>query len=433
MSLDKTRVLRRKKRARTILLVALLLAASALAAVSFLLRGKDQLISAKIDAAFAVVERKTGLRVTYESFTTNMTSSASFAGVRVTMKDGAVGAESVLAEVGRVDLEFELGQSASAPARLRQITLVAPKGTIELDETGRPRLPAPLLERIGRLTHADLDLPAPGDNGGDNDGDRDRGGPIGGVDPERLMRAAMSSLLGFEVNLRSGALKFIDRYYAKAGPGMLETHDVSGRVFIDLLRRRLDTDIEGLVVGGGGAFELRAMVRDDARYFELRGKDLSLNPVAPYLSRRVHVGEETRLDGRVSITLESDARVLPVDFDGELRNLYLEDPRLASAPIRDVSVRAVGRVIVDPAQRIVEVPSARVLMGRAHMDVVCRVEFPEGRKPLVDLSVQSKELPIQAALDALPKDFAPKLQGAEVEGRMSLRVDLTVDLNDPNA
>ncbi len=427
MSLDKTKVLRRKKRARTVLLVVLLLAVSAVAAVSWLLRGKDRLISAKIDAALAVVEAKTGLRVSYESFTTNMTSSASFTGVRVTMKDGPLGTDTPLAEVGRVDLEFELGQSASAPARLRQIALVAPKGTIELDEAGKPRLPAPLLERIGRLTHADLELPAPSESGNGN------GAPVAGLDPEVLMRAAMSSLLGFEINLRGGALKFIDRHWAKAGPGVLETRDVSGRVFIDLLRRRLDTDIQGLVVGGGGGFELRAMVKDDARYFELRGKDLSLSPIAPYLSRRVHVGDETRLDGRVSVTLESDARVLPVDFDGELRNLYLEDPRLASAPIRDVSVRAVGRVVVDPAQRVVEVPEARVLMGRAHMDVVCRVEFPEGRKPVVDLSLQSKELPIQAALDALPKDFAPKLQGAEVEGRMSLRVDLNVDLNDPNA
>ncbi len=429
VSLDKTRVLRRKKRARTVLLVVLLVGVSALAAVSWLMRGKDRLISAKIDAALAVVEHKTGLHITYESFTTNMTSSASFAGVRVTMKDGAVGAETTLAELGRVDLEFELGNSTAAPARLRQVTLIAPKGTIELGEDGKPRLPAPLLERVGRLTHADLDLPAPGDNGNGNG----NGGPTGRMDPEVLMRAAMSSLLGFEVNLRDGALKFIDRHYAKAGPGTLETRDVSGRVFIDLLRRRLDTDIEGLVVGGGGAFELRAMVKDDVRFFELRGKDLSLSPVAPYLSRRVHVGEETRLDGRVSITLESDARVLPVDFDGELRNLYLEDPRLASAPIRDVSVRAVGRVVVDPVRRFVEVPQARILMGRAHMDAVCRVEFPEGRKPVVDLSLQSKELPIQAALDALPKDFAPKLQGAEVEGRMSLRVDLNVDLNDPNA
>lgn len=415
MDLDKTRVLRRKKRARRVLFAAALLAAIGVAGASTLLRSKDRLIASKIDAVLSVVERKTGLSVAYDQFTTNMTSQAEVFGVRVSMKDGLTTRE--LGRVRRVAVEFELGHSTKAPARLRQITLDGPSGTLEIDAQGRPSLPVELLDRLREVS---------------DDGAEPTPEPPGTT--ESILRAALTSMLGFEIVLRDGGLALVDHHFAKAPPGRWAMRNLGGRVFVDVLRRRLDVNLDGkLDDGGGGDFELRAMVRDDTRFVELKGRDLSLAPLAPYLPERVNVGAESRLDGRVSVTLENSSRLLPFDFDGELRHLFIEDPRLALTPIQDIRLRAKGRFTVDRDARILDLPQLRVLTGKAYMDVHGRLELPVGKKPIVEVALESKDLPIQDALDAIPSDFAPKLQGAKMEGLLNLRLDAFIDLNNPAA
>ncbi|MCB9476938.1 MAG: transglycosylase domain-containing protein [Deltaproteobacteria bacterium] len=426
MPIDRETIRRRKRIARLVLGLVVLALVIGASAVMTLMRSSDRMIADRLSRAIEGIEERTGFEIDYQDFQLEMTHMASLFGLRVTTP-GATGEP--FAFVDRVDVEFELTPVGDIPVKLNRVRLRGASMNVVLDEDGRPNLPTQALALLDDDAKSASDDEAPdGDLKGGLKADLKKNPNAA----KALVRKAMAALLGLEIVLEDGRVNLVDRHFARRPPGRLSAKDIRGKLFVDLLGKKISADAKGELADQGGGFDVNLTASSAQQWIELTGRDLSLAPADPYLPEGVRVGPQSRLQGSVSLSRTSGSKTLPIKFDGTLRDLEVENRRLASQPVRDVTVRAKGRLTADLAERRFVLSRTQVFLGPATMTFSGRLDMPEGAKPFFELTAMTDHLPLQDALDALPRDFAPVLQGAVVEGEMDGRFDVALDFAKPS-
>jgi membrane peptidoglycan carboxypeptidase len=92
-------------------------------------------------------------------------------------------------------------------------------------------------------------------------------------------------------------------------------------------------------------------------------------------------------------------------------------------------MEANGLLDWDTEKKHVQIHLMRIGLNEAFMDVKGKLDYQES--PSMEFQLSCRQMPIQAALDAIPKDFIPEIYGAQVQGTMDMTFDFAVDLANP--
>jgi hypothetical protein len=104
---------------------------------------------------------------------------------------------------------------------------------------------------------------------------------------------------------------------------------------------------------------------------------------------------------------------------------------LATTPIRGVSFTTSAVVKVTPSLRRIEIDQARLTRGK--MSVYARGVVSDGDDERYDLVVSIPKVSCQDALDAIPEDLVPGLQGFALEGDFERTMNVVVVPSDPDS
>lgn len=197
--------------------------------------------------------------------------------------------------------------------------------------------------------------------------------------------------------------------------------------------RRIDATrigLEGRGEGRGG-IETRWNLELDPEALRaegtLRARRLPLSLVGPLLP---DLPWEPSMPGVVSLDVELVAEALEritargsIAFEG----VALASPRLAAEPIRDLAMRIEGEGTLLPTERRFVLGTARLISGGVTATWQGRVELAPSVFR-VEGSLRLPETDCDRVVHAIPADVLGPLTGFQLEGRMSGRLDVALDL-----
>ncbi len=413
MGVSSRQILKRKKRARFFFIFLLIVFAVISSCVIYVIKNKEKLIADKVAGLTAAFENKTGLCLRYDSIDTDMTSRVNVSRLRIFAK-GASEQESTIF-VEDVEIGFDIVASSLVPIKLRSIQLTNPQAKLTIQPGGRPDLPEKSLEILRRIAGERTD-----EDGADS---------VENTSGGRLEKFLLG-ILNIETTFSGGSLTVVDHHYARKTPVTMSFDDISGDLFLDILNRRMNANINGKPETGGGRFGARLQFSKEIKSLELNGRALNLSFLASYLPEKVRLGLHSRLDGRMNIKRHADNPYIPIDFNADLAGFAIEDPRLAKGPIRNIRIKTEGKMVVDPVARILRLENSKIHLGSGQLNLKGSLALPKDKKPIIDLAASAKRLPVQDFLDSIPEDFIPVLKGARVDGHMDFSLILRMDMND---
>lgn len=158
---------------------------------------------------------------------------------------------------------------------------------------------------------------------------------------------------------------------------------------------------------------------------------LPLLPDAPW-----YRPEDSRIDAELVVHGDGLARLV---LDGRVRlsDVALASARIAPEPVRGISFAVEGRGTFVPAQRRLEIDSARVSVGpaasqTAEANLAGTLEWAPDHY-FVDLLSRLPPTPCGVAVGAIPADLLAELTGFSFGGTLSGRVRVRVDSRDLDA
>jgi len=181
----------------------------------------------------------------------------------------------------------------------------------------------------------------------------------------------------------------------------------------------------------GGGLVLRARLRDGrpslaaVELARLELRDLSLSRFSALLEPLGLAVLSTRVDGQLDLRRTRAGVVVGGDL--AFADLLLEHPRVARRTVGPIRLRLAGAATFAADGRGVTIDRLHVASGKLSLRAEGRVDLPDGAPPRLRLALHVPPLPCQAALAALPKGFAPKLEGMSLRGRIGLRAALKLD------
>ncbi len=169
----------------------------------------------------------------------------------------------------------------------------------------------------------------------------------------------------------------------------------------------------------------------------LRANRFDLGQLAPILVGTPVIDPElAEIDARLDLAFHGDASDPKhlhdaVDFDGRfhLSGLSLFHPMLGPNPVRHLGFDAVGRGRLEPRARTLHLESAQVDYRGVHATATADAERL-GKTPSFSARVQVAPVPCQTALDALPAELTPALQGFKLAGTFKSDLHAAIDLGD---
>ncbi len=137
---------------------------------------------------------------------------------------------------------------------------------------------------------------------------------------------------------------------------------------------------------------------------------------------------ELRTSGMMMLGLSGnityDRRSADITFETAAR-LTLNHWRLADREIRDIDFALSGNLQFDAAAQRIQFDRLNIDTNGFVLTASGSAEFLDSFK--LDTFIESDRVPIQKALNAVPKDFAPALEGAEVDGTIKLGMGFGID------
>ena len=103
----------------------------------------------------------------------------------------------------------------------------------------------------------------------------------------------------------------------------------------------------------------------------------------------------------------------------------LDHWRLANRKIRDIDLLLSGDLEFDTAARRIRFDPLNIDINGFVLTASGNAAFADNFT--LDTSIESGRVPIQEVLDAIPKDFAPALEGAKVDGTIKIGMDFGID------
>jgi hypothetical protein len=219
-------------------------------------------------------------------------------------------------------------------------------------------------------------------------------------------------------------------------PGRAQAHEVPLghlQVELDTLREelRVATELQGEL----GLGSVRATWRPKEAHLDLmaRVRDVPWGPYAPL----VPVGASKHLDlraGRVGGTFvldsQPEAGLYDLLVDVNLDDGALRAPVMASKPLEKVHLKARARLTVDAWCGCVWLRDGQAELGRLNTTFAGRIFQVEGGW-LLDFDGQVPQVDAQAVLASMPKNFAPALEGYELQGPFAASLSLRIDSRAP--
>jgi len=195
---------------------------------------------------------------------------------------------------------------------------------------------------------------------------------------------------------------------------------------------RFELDLEG---GWGGVdqklWQARGWVLPRTREGELKIKAerFVLGKLAPLVRRSpVQDADKTTIRADLGLHVKGTA----VGFDGSLdfAGLTVFHKRLAPQALRDLSAETQVRGALDLAERSVRIDDALARIKGVEVRVTGSAAAPVGLPPRMSARVTVPARPCQTVLAAIPKEFAPSLQGFQLKGDFSADVQVAIDKAD---
>lgn len=154
----------------------------------------------------------------------------------------------------------------------------------------------------------------------------------------------------------------------------------------------------------------------------------TLAPFAPglplYEPENAHVTAQLDIDG--------DSNELRAVGELVVRDLAIESPRLAPAPVRAINLHVRGEARFLRAQHRLELSELTVEAGAARLQLTGHVEFDDEHY-LADLEADLPRTTCNDVLAAIPADLLQEAQAFEFAGRMSAHVAVQIDSRDLDA
>jgi hypothetical protein len=135
--------------------------------------------------------------------------------------------------------------------------------------------------------------------------------------------------------------------------------------------------------------------------------------------------KDAELDGHFDVSYKDDV----VKFGGafHVAGLIVAHPMLAPVAVPHIGFDAHTKGSIELAERKLHLTEAGFDYRRVHATFAAEVENL-GRKPRFMATLKVQPLPCQTALDALPPELVPNLQGFKLQGTFSTDLHLGLDL-----
>ena len=237
---------------------------------------------------------------------------------------------------------------------------------------------------------------------------------------------------GIEIVWEDGIATLEEGHFiADSTPFIVNLNESWGRAFFDIYNQSAFISASWQIEKKNGRVIVTG--RADRKNVELilKGEDVSLSAFAPYLPSIVVPEDDARITGTLETKLVSGNPQRIIHYDGSIKGLCVNHWRLAKVPIRDIDFSSKGLLAWNKSDGYFEFPLMTIGQGDAIFDAQGRFDYKENKK--VKITLTGRDVPIQAVLDAIPKDFVPKLYGAKVAGTLDLDFLFSVDMTNPNS
>jgi hypothetical protein len=209
------------------------------------------------------------------------------------------------------------------------------------------------------------------------------------------------------------------------GPGPLSIHRESSH---------LDVQYSSRAGGDGTSLTLRAVLPTDDgdASLSVEGGPVSLAVLG------VHEGavgffdvDRATVGGRATVRLAGDGSALTFDLEDTARNLSLQQPSLASEPVRGMDVQLTARGTLDDAGTL-RLDDFGATLGLLHLGGSGVLE-EHSDHALASFRFELPSATCKSLLESIPTAFLPDLQGAHWAGTFGARGSFSFDTRDPDA
>jgi len=140
--------------------------------------------------------------------------------------------------------------------------------------------------------------------------------------------------------------------------------------------------------------------------------------------------EQARVAAELRLTRLDPDKAIDVDGRLAIRDLALDSPSVASAPLEGVSFSVQGHGVWHPKERALDVDRGEIRLRDVSVDFTGRAALPDGSLALrFDAVLPSTSC--GAAVNAIPRDALGELVGFSFDGRLSGNLHVVLDTRDP--
>ena len=360
------------------------------------------LLGKKLDDRLPTIEQKLGVAVSYRELSINPTSRLTLTGFTLDDPDHP-GTPFLAAEEATV--VYSLYLHSSPRVQLRKLVLTAPEFRLGLTADKELTLPHALTDRLKRMLRS---------------GD-DAAGEGGGL-PDDLPIDIPETI---EIEIENGGAVLTEGYFSDAEkPVTIRLEKIDGTLQITPGQKNARLQASGYVSDGNGAFDVDCRIDRKQADLKLTGRKVALADLQPYAPDFLTLKNAVWDDGVVSVKFPFHESEKRATFQVAASGFEMMHRRFSFEPIRDIAFEAEGDVVADHEHKKYRLENAVIGRNGAQVRVSFDGDFNDPWH--IKGRLFAKEMPIQEGLDALPADFIPVLQGANVAGTVTFEIPIEI-------
>lgn len=229
-----------------------------------------------------------------------------------------------------------------------------------------------------------------------------------------------------------GRLDISDERGGREGnPNRIGFHRISGRFDYDRRTRDISLTASARIEGNEGKIEIKAKRETGDYDVVLRAQDIGLDGLAHYIPSFA----VPRKDGDANLKLIAESvdggDLWGAEFILDIDDISFDHWRLADRVVGDIDLTVSGDLRFYMADRRIEFEDLAIGTDGLFLTASGNAEFADGFR--LDTRIESGRMPIQKALDAIPRGFIPKLRGAKVGGAIDISIDFAIDTGNLSA
>ncbi len=232
--------------------------------------------------------------------------------------------------------------------------------------------------------------------------------------------------------LRRGQLNIVDKRAVKTGePAQIGLRSVSGSLTYDKRNGSMDLKTGGRIKGTSGRIDLKAEMKEGDFEITVRAKDVGLDALAGFVPKFVVASDDTVANLKLVAESKGKGSVWNADFGLNIDDVALDHQRLADRVIDDIDLTLSGTLRFNATDHRIEFQRLRIGTDNLFLNASGHAEFADGF--ILDTMIESRRMPIQRVLGAIPRGFAPVLKGAKVSGTIGIDISFGIDTKNLSA